>query len=652
MNRRKKKVSEKLGAYVRKRYTASTEARKELFDQLRDCVRLMEGDHEPDVDGVDVDVNIIAPIVRGVKSLLRDVLGNTADEPYTIGPTPLADLPQDVERRLAEGIQRNMPQLMAVLQSPAEFETFLNAARNSAVLAVNREAVKRGRKMEVKVKDEMRDADWAGAFDDFCHNFVIYPYAVMKSPSPQTRPWKEWINNRMVVRERIVDMVENISPFDFGWAPNSLTVQSAEYLWERRRIGADQLLDYAQDESYDADAIDYIFEQMPQGHIEPYDDGGEEPAVLEELEAAVTTANTINVDEGYYDAIGLYGRIKGEYLKEFGIDVEDPRRWYEAVVWTINDITFSVALNPDPMGQRPFHVASYDAKPGQIAGESPVMKLRDTQRMCRASVRALTRNMALASGVVGEVQADRVADDDDPRQIQAHTLRLVNAARSGQAGSAYQFHNIDSHAAELMAIFDRFHALAYDMLGIPRMAFGSTDGLGTIGRTSGGLSMVLNQASKTLKDSLRTLETKVIVPVVQGYIDRINLYGTDNSMKGDVRVYARGVSGILEREGQREKLTWALQSIAPLVSTGTIPNEAVMRLVYAMFQANGVETAGIFPDFDSQDAGGEDLAALGAAGVPQAEAPSALALPGGEVTLDGRSANAVAAIENSNSLGG
>ena len=644
MNRRKKNISAKLGTYVRERYEASVEDRRELFEQLRTCVRLMEGDHEPDADGVDADVNIIPPVARGVKSLLRDILGNSADDPFTVSATPRSDLPPAVEQQLVRSISEQLPQIAPLIGSSEQLEKFLDVARNSALLAMQREGTTRARKMEAKVRDDLRDAGWAAALDALLTNYTVYPFAVMKSPSPRMQSWKEWDRDRMVVRTAMVDTCENISPFDFGWAPNATSLDTAEYLWERRPIGADELLDMAGQDTYDTEMIDYIFEQLPNGYVEPYDDGADVSPTLDEQVAAVVE-RTEPAQVGYYDAVGLYGRIKGEYLREFGVSVDDPRRWYEAEVWTIKDIPFKVAINSDPLGERPFHLVSYDALPGQIAGTSPVLKLQDVQRVCRASIRALVRNMALSSGVIGEVQADRLADDEDPRLLQAHTLRLVNASRSGDAGPAYRFHDVNSHANELVAIFDKFHALAYEVLGIPRLAFGGTEGLGTIGRTSGGLSMVMNQASKTLKDALRTVEDGVIVPVVQGFIDRNNMYSDDPTIKGDVRVYARGVSGIMEREAQRERLSWALQSIGPLVQAGLVPPDAALRLLYALFQANGIDTDGILPDYDSQAAGAADTAAAG--GAPQAQETPSLETGTG-VTLDGRSANAVAAINRMN----
>lgn len=649
MKRRKKTLSDKLGAYVRERYRLAVEAKRDLHDSLTRCVELLSGISPADADGVDVSMNITAPIVRGVKGLLRDILANDMDAPFTIAATPIPDLPRDIEERLGQEIIRALPQINELTGGDEQAnEKLFKKMRNTAVLLMNREASKAARKMETQVKDDLLDADWGPNFEDFLYNLSAYPFAVMKVPSPRMKRVKRWNGRRLGVEERLVRKAENISPFDYFWAPNS-TPDYKEYEIERRKIGADELLSLLNEPTYDADLIEHILDTLPDGHTEPYPDGRELPPTGDDaIVPDAVDATPVNLDVGYYDALGFFGRIKGTYLKEFGVEVEDERNWYEAEVWTINDIVFRVALNPDPLGDRPFRVASYDALPGQIAGTCPTLRLEDTQRVCNAAIRALVRNMALSSGVIGEVDAGRVADDDDPRVLQAHILRLVNPGRNGDNRTAYNFHTIESHAAELMGVFDKFHQLGYEVLGVPRVAFGSTDGLGTIGRTSGGMSMVMNQASKTLKDVLRAIEKKVIEPGVQSFVDWQLLYGTDPTIKGDIRVYARGVSGILEKESQREKLGWALQSIGPLVTTKMIPQQAVLRLVYQLFQAQGIPTDGILPDFDSDDASSADMAML--TGQPPAGGGQ-LALPGSETQLDGRSQNAINAIEGMNTLG-
>lgn len=657
MTTRKSRIAHAVGSFVRTRYETAKSAKSELHDALVTCVRLLKNETTPDDDGVDIGIQVVAPMVRGVKSLLRDVLGNTSDWPFTIAATPIPDLPEHINERLALEVQRRLADIDLVTGGDdAAVEAFLGKMRNTALLMMAKQARQAAQNMERLVKDELQEAGWEQEFDNFLYNYVAYPFAVMKVPAQQIRRVKEWNGQRLTVNERVVRAVENLSPFDIFWSPGATSINTAEYVIERRRIGADELFGMLSIPTYDDRGIEKVLKKHPGGFVEPYEgsSSGNTP-VLQETDDPVLETDASEVD--YYDALVFHGKIKGEQLKEFDIDIEDERQWYEAEVWTIDDVPVRVALNPDPTGDRPYRVASYEALPGQINGTCPTLMLEDVQRMANASARALVRNMAMASGPIGEVDADRLADDDDPRIVYANQIRLVNRNRASQSDApAYRFHSVNSHAGELLNVVTYFRDMAFERLGIPRVAFGGVEGLGTIGRTSGGVAMVLNQASKQLKDAIRNLEMLVVVPAIQSYVDYNLMFNEDPTIKGDIRVHARGVSGIVEREAQRDKLGWALQSITPLVSAQMVPQQAVLRLLYTMFQSHGIPTEGIFPDFDGEDALNQDLGIAQQPPQPQGgqfdisgvNSTPLMQSPMGGVPLDGRSGDAVAAIETAN----
>jgi hypothetical protein len=176
------------------------------------------------------------------------------------------------------------------------------------------------------------------------------------------------------------------------------------------------------------------------------------------------------------------------------------------------------------------------------------------------------------------------------------------------------------------------------------VAFGSPQGLGTLGRTAGGVSIILNQSTKAIKQALRMIESGLIEPVVQEFINYEIRTSNDPDIRGDIRVYARGVSGLMEQEGKNGDLEWALQSISSMVGVvdpatqqPVVPITAVQRILYTMFKNKGLSTDGIFPDFDREEAFGE------LTGQPMPQDPA-----GGVPDLQGRSPNAEAAIAAAN----
>lgn len=643
-SKKHQELVEELGKYVRDRFEIAKEVKREHYEILLDCLRQVRGELlacetlDPDID---VNFNITSPIVKGIVGLIRDVFSNSIDNPFVIKATPQADLDEAMTKNVMRAViaqLQSMPMMTPDMIEAAAAEQG-QALKNAAIQEQQKLANIAADKMNTVIQDRLVDADWLRQFGDFIYNFVVYPAAIMKTPAVSYKPWKRWNGSRMVVERKLIRGVENISPFDFYPAPNAQNVQDAEYVIEIRKCSRTDLVGYYSAPGFDGDGIKQVLTDYPSGWLEPREDGHDRSPEID------IDDNTMGVDDdaqGFYDCVGFYGAIRGEILEEFGIEVGDPALSYEAEIWTINDIVIKAVLNPDPVGQRPFYVASFEPIPGAFWGECPVTRLRDVQRVCTATIVAMVRNMGLSSGVLGEVESDRVIDDEDVNVIMPNTIREVKSVM-GMQGRAYNFYTVPDISHQLLNVFERFMQYGYETIGIPRIAFGSSENIGSLGRTSGGVAMVLNQASKSVKFALRVLEENIIEPVVQSYIDYELMYSLDQTIKGDIRVYARGVSGIVEKETQESKLQWALQSLSAYVGmidpeTGrpVVPPAAIQRMLYQIMKVSGISTEGIFPNFDLQSAFTQDMQSLN----PMYQ--------GG--TIDGRNASAGQAIANQNSL--
>lgn len=643
-SKKHQELVEELGKYVRDRFEIAKEVKREHYEILLDCLRQVRGELlacetlDPDID---VNFNITSPIVKGIVGLIRDVFSNSIDNPFVIKATPQADLDEAMTKNVMQAViaqLQSMPMMTPEMIEAAAAEQG-QALKNAAIQEQQKLANIAADKMNTVIQDRLVDADWIRQFGDFIYNFVVYPTAIMKTPAVSYKPWKRWNGSRVVVERKLIRGVENISPFDFYPAPNAQNVQDAEYVIEIRKCSRTDLVGYYSAPGFDGDGIKQVLTDYPSGWLESREDGHDRSPEID------IDDNAIGVDDdaqGFYDCVGFYGAIRGEILEEFGIEVGDPALSYEAEIWTINDIVIKAVLNPDPVGQRPFYVASFEPIPGAFWGECPVTRLRDVQRVCTATIVAMVRNMGLSSGVLGEVESDRVIDDEDVNVIMPNTIREVKSVM-GMQGRAYNFYTVPDISHQLLNVFERFMQYGYETIGIPRIAFGSSENIGSLGRTSGGVAMVLNQASKSVKFALRVLEENIIEPVVQSYIDYELMYSLDQTIKGDIRVYARGVSGIVEKETQESKLQWALQSLSAYVGmidpeTGrpVVPPAAIQRMLYQIMKVSGISTEGIFPDFDLQSAFTQDMQSLN----PMYQ--------GG--TIDGRNASAGQAIANQNSL--
>lgn len=632
-----------LGDMVVSRFRKAREAKMPHYNDMMDCLKLMNGQplSAPSGDGPDIVMDISSPIVKNIVGLIRDIFVGSTAQPYTINATPVVELPEDVEAQLLEKIERELETFIAINGGDVNaVRAQVTEMRAAVQLEENRKASVAAERLRTIIADRLYDADWEAQFIDFINHFCIYPAAIMKAPAVNTRTVMRWDGTTVSPTTETVRQVENISPFDFFPAPYATDIQSADYVIERRRLTRNELLQLGSASGYDEDVIAEVFEANPNGAPLPY--GSVDDDDISDTDIGDKT------DMDAFDALGYYGRIRNDLLAEYGIQFaeEEMHGASEAEVWVVGGRVIKCLLNPDPLGRRPFFKACFEKVPSSFWGASPAMKLRDTQRVCTASVRALVRNMQYSSGPIGEVRKGAVKDGHAPNAIIPHTIRVVEEDNFGNGAPAYRFYTVPSLSNELVALFDKFMGYGYELIGIPRVAFGSPQGLGTLGRTAGGVSIILNQSTKAIKQALRMIESGLIEPVVQEFINYEIRTSNDPDIRGDIRVYARGVSGLMEQESKNGDLEWALQSISSMVgvvdpTTGQpiVPATAVQRILYTMFKNKGLSTEGIFPDFDRQEAFGE----ITGQAMPQNPTDS---LP----NLQGRSPNAEAAIAAANGV--
>lgn len=639
---------DELGTLIAARFEKARAAKRPHYADMQDCLKLMHGQPLTPSDGrgPDITMDVSSPIVKGIVGLIRDIFMGTTAAPYTINATPVVELPDELEQELLEKVSADLDYMLAAAGGDTSaVRSQIDELRGVLKLEENRKAGIAAERLSTIIADRLYDADWETQFIEFIEHFCIYPAAIMKVPAIKEVVTMRWTGDTVEPVREVVRQVENISPFDFYPAPYAEDIQTADYVIERRRLTRNELLALRDAAGYSPDAIEAVFEDNPDGAPLSYDS--------EETDPATDTIGVSKEDRDIYDAIGYYGRIRNDVLVEYGIDFTDDELLgsSEAEVWVVGKRVIKCLLNPDPAGRRPFYKASFERVAGSFWGASPAMKLRDTQKVCTASVRALVRNMQYSSGPIGEVAKGRVKDGHDVTQIIPNTIRVVEPDDMSNGRAAYSFYTVPSLSNELTALFEKFLSYAYELIGIPRLAFGGTQGLGTIGRTSGGMSIVMNQSTKAIKHALRMLEKGVIEPVVQDFINYELRTSDDPEIRGDIRVYARGVSGLMEQESKNSDLEWALQSLSSMVGVidpttqqPVVPASAVQRILYQLFKNKGLSTEGIFPDFDKQEAFGELLAGQGVAS--PAGMPSD---PTGELpTLDGRSPDAAAAIGDAN----
>jgi hypothetical protein len=259
-------------------------------------------------------------------------------------------------------------------------------------------------------------------------------------------------------------------------------------------------------------------------------------------------------------------------LLDWGIEadqVPDPAREYDANVWIVGSYIIKATLNYDPLGQKPYTKTSFIKKPGAFWGRGIPSIIEDVQGVCNAAARALVNNMGIASGPQVEVNIDRLPPNEDITQMYPWKIWQVLNDPLAVPQPAVRFHQPDDRAGQLMAVYERFARMADDQSGIPAYIYGDTDVKGA-GRTASGLSMLMGSAGKGIRQVVMHIDNDIIRRIVERQFIYNMRYDDDESIKGDIRIVARGVVNLAVKE------TVNMRRLEFLNATG---NEIDMQIV-------------------------------------------------------------------------
>lgn len=573
--------------------------------------------------------------VRAFKSWVSDILLNSEDRPFTIRPSPIPDLPLEVEDAVIDQFIEEVEASGFV----GSITTRLAQLKQIARSHVERVTEAAAKNLEDVIHDQLTEGEWREAFDEFIDDLGSMPGAFIKGPHVEFAERLVWRDGKAKVVKEARYRMTRVSPFDIFPSPDSRTTQHGRYLVERARMGQSQLLDAANLQGFREASIRALIDNYPQGWKWDCDSNSEREAI-EGTDTEGLAQQTGNVG-GLYEVLVYYGQISGQLLGEWGLAELDAQRTYEAEVWVSGGIALRAILNPHPTGKRPFFGTSFDKIPGSFWGNGLPDLLQDVQRVGNAAIRSLIKNMAFSAGPIGEADMSRLTGEDDVTDVQPFRIYQVdNDTLLPSAQPALRFHNVLSNSRELMEIYERFMKQADDISGIPAYVLGNPQVAGA-GRTLGGLSLLMGNAAKGIKKVISQVDKDVIEPMVTEYTT-FNLMFSDNpDLKFDTFVVARGSTGLLQQELAQSRAVELIGLIAPFVTNGDpksiVPAAGIQLVLRDIIRGLGYRADEIVP---SPGRAAELSGFVGGGGSGGPAQPS-LAPATPQPPLDGRSAAAL-----------
>ncbi len=560
-------VIQELAAHVRRRWEVAKDAKDDLEERMLKSIRQRRGEYEPDKlreiqqqGGSEIYVMLTSVKCRAATSWLRDsLLGTGADKPWSLNATPVPELPPEV----TAGLQNEMAQLLfqqyqmgMAPPDPAALRQQAMQMKDVALRKLKEEAEKRVDRAETGMEDQMIQGGFRSALSEFIDDIATFPFGVLKGPVIRKRKQLEWQGEALVPVDRLVEEWERVDPFNFYWAPWASNVDDG-FVIERHKMTRDDLEALIGVEGYSEAAIRSVLVDWQVGNLNEWlsIDSAKADAEGKSVTDVTHTPDLV-------DALQLWDSVQGKLLIEWGLpetEIEDAMLSYPCEVWLIGNKVIKAVLNYDPLGRKPYYATSYERVPGSLAGNGVADLCRDSQNMVNAAARALANNMGISSGPQVGVNVSRLPAGENITQMYPWKIWQFQASDYNDGSAPITFFQPNSNAQELMAVFERFSARADEDTGIPRYMTGEhTPG---VGRTSSGLSMLISNAGKGIKQVISNIDNDVLAPLVERLYQHNMRYHPDPEQIGDLKVVAKGAMSLVVKEAEAVRRNEFLQMV-------------------------------------------------------------------------------------------
>lgn len=561
-------IIQELAAHCQTRWGIAKNAKLQPEIRLLSCLRQRNGEYDPDKlaairsqSGSEIFMMLTSTKCRGASSWLRDtLLGSGTDKPWAISATPIPDLPPDVQKMAQQAIEGAIQMYeQSSGQSPTQEQISQEVDRmhDAAMRHLKEISDKRVERMELKMEDQLVEGHYRHALSEFIDDIVTFPTAILKGPVLRKRKTLQWQGNGLVPVEKIVPEWERVDPFNAYPSPWSASPHDGFFI-ERHKLTREDLEAMIGVEGFSEPAIRTVLADFGSNFTEMLYIDQAVADVVDKPNAEIARRKDV------VDAIQLWDSVQGSKLLGWdggkGVDgVTDPQKSYPCEVWMVGSMVIKAVLNYDPLGRKPYYIASYEKVPGAFWGNGVADLIKDCQAMCNAAARALANNMGISSGPQVAVNTSRMAPGEIITSLYPWKLWQFQNSDYQDNSKPIDFFQPQSNAQELMGVFEKFQTLADEYSGIPRYMTGeNTPGAG---RTASGLSMMISNASKSIKSVIASIDENVLSPLLQRLYQYNLRYSQDPELIGDINIIATGAMSLVAKESAAVRRTEFLQLV-------------------------------------------------------------------------------------------
>ena len=566
-----------LVTHLRKEFSNARSARyqsgvsQRMIDSLRTYRALYSVNKDKEIGafgGSKVHSRVTATKCRGATAILRDLYLSASDQPWVLAPTPVPTISEDIATAVSEMISAEVGMLQesGVPVTPDIIAERLEQLTQQAEQNAVSKAVDEAAKSTEVLNDILIEGGYYKAMREFLIDLPIFPIAAMKGPVVNNVAKTKWVDG---VAELVYEpqmQWKRVSPMDLYFTPDSGTLEQS-YVFEHIKMAKTDLTALIGVPGYNEEAIRAVLDDW-EAKRQSQDWRGWFETEREDLESRDYWTSRGKL----IDAIEYHGVINAEMLAEYDVIPKskdgkyDSAEMYMVDVWLIDSHVLKVQINPSLAMKPPYYVTSFEKVPGSIYGYGLPDILTDIQDVCNATMRALVNNVSISSGPQVIVNDDRLAPGESGNELYPWKRWHISDHPDGSSKGTQpiSFFQPNSNAQELMAIYEKFSALADEASALPRYMTGGS--AGGAGRTASGLAMLMENASKVMQNVAANVDDDILDPTIGRLYEMVMLtQGDSKVIRGDESIQVRGVTVAVQRETDRmRKLEFLQMTMNPM----------------------------------------------------------------------------------------
>jgi hypothetical protein len=551
--------------------------RSEVEQRWLKNIRQINGVYEPEDFNRPKDSygsRVYVPLTRRLRNMavarLGDMLFPSDDRSFIIDPSPVAEMTE-----------------VGAIVSEAPPEAQVPGSPPGTQISDLMEAIKQGQKdaeiaasrMQRQIDDRLAEGRWPAKARRAIEDAVDLGTGVIKGPVPIRRRHRVWRVDpatgkaSMSFEDKVVSTVEYVDLWNFYPDMSGAHVDECIDIAEAHHMSKKELRALREQPGFNAAAVDMILSSDP---MQTNQNRRQDLRLIAGLSSA---------EDPRYCVWEYHGPINGGDLNacchssqmsedEEATDQYDEKEDYSGVVWFCNGIVIKAIIQPlDSEQTHIYSVIWWQRDKSSIFGFGLPDEVRDQQLSANGSFRAMLDNMGLTVGPQIVFDDQSIVPVDGRWEISPFKMwRKTNP--SADVRAAFGFYQTDSRIGELQSIFDKSKSLMDEVAQMPPTGSSVEQAPGYMNSATG--AMIAHSTSMLwVRRFVRHWDDDMIEPLIGRLIDWEMDFNDDESIKGDHHAIPKGIGGLVELEGQGQRMTQFVQ----LTQQMGVPPRDQMRIL-------------------------------------------------------------------------